>query len=234
MGVEQDGTSISNATIVGPYLWSGPALFQKTRANSASDIGSAASIDVKSLAGTKVAAQKESLSASVIDHLAGKGTANPVETLEDAIKAVDAGTSTYAAADAVRGSYLSINYKDISCVQIISDSAIGISCAVASSKPNLEEKLKEALRSLRENGVIVVILSKWLGPISAKVVENSTKIVSQNASDLSPTNTVAGDGQTTAEDSGVETDELGAAEDGTDAEIDTGEDLPDPANAGGV
>lgn len=200
MEVEKTSGSVSQGTLIGPYLQSGPALF--TVVKSTSDVPT---IDLKSLAGTKVATQKESLSAWSVDELIGSGTADPREALDEALGAVESGEVTYAAADAIVGSYLAVDLEDVSCVKMLG-TPIGVYMAVAADNTTLAEKLTETLRSLRDGGQLKTILSKWLGPVSAGVVMGDTAIDSQT-NDTSST-------------------------DNATNEVDTGDDLPDPSNAG--
>ncbi|MDR2107919.1 MAG: transporter substrate-binding domain-containing protein [Coriobacteriales bacterium] len=219
MDVEQSGSNVTQGKTVGPYLLSGPALFAKTRSNEVPEL------DIQTLSGTKISAQKDSLSAWTVDELIGKGTASSVATLADALKAVNDGASTYAAADAIVGSYLAIEYQDISCVKILG-TPIGVYCAVAADNGTLADALTGALRELRDNGELVVIISKWLGPVSAQVVISSQAVVAQNTD----ANAAAGTGSGAGSEAGA----ASAAPAGDPGQIDTGEDLPDPSNAGGT
>lgn len=199
MDREQSGSSSVSGTLVGPYLESGPALFAVVRSNTAP-----AEVNTASLAGTKIAAQKDSLSAWTLEEIIGAGTADPRESLDLAFKALEQGEVGYAAADAVVGSYLALEYKDISCVKLLG-TPIGVYMGVSSEKTELIGALTEALRSLRDKGVLETLLAKWLGPVSAQVIMGETGITSSASSGS------------------------GAAAGGT---VDTGEDLPDPSNAG--
>ncbi|MDR2672562.1 MAG: transporter substrate-binding domain-containing protein [Coriobacteriales bacterium] len=202
MDVEQTGGSVIQGTQVGPYMQSGPALFTTVKSNTLP------TVDLKSLTGTKIAAQKDSLSAWSLEELIGKGTADPKENLAQAFENVASGASTYAAADAVVGSYLSVDYEDLSCVKMLG-TPIGVYVGVGKDNSALPEPLTTALRTIRDNGELEVILSKWLGRVSAQVVLGSQAVVAQKAgASTSPTL--------------------------PDGQIDTGDDLPDPTNAGGT
>jgi polar amino acid transport system substrate-binding protein len=202
MDVEQTGGSIIQGTQVGPYLQSGPALFTVAKSSTLP------TIDLQALAGTKIAAQKDSLSSWSLDELIGKGTADPKTNLSEAFKAVESGASTYAAADAIVGSYLAVDYNDVACVKVLG-TPIGVYVGVAKTNTVLPDPLAAALRTLRDNGTLKTILSKWLGPVSANVVMGNTAIAAQSASKTSPATVAPG-------------------------EVDAGDDLPDPSNAGGL
>ncbi|MDR0500293.1 MAG: transporter substrate-binding domain-containing protein [Coriobacteriales bacterium] len=195
MDVEQGGVNVSQGKQIGPYLLSGPALFTKVRSSSLPDV------DIRSLIGTKIFAQKDSLSAWTVDEVIGKGTANSVTYLADAIKAVSDGTTTYAAADAVVGAYLALGYDNVSCVKLLGN-PIGIYCAVNAQNSALAEALTTALRGLRDKGQLLVVLSKWLGPVSAQVVLSNQAVVSQNTgTTTAPTVTAPSEDNTDSNDS---------------------------------
>ena len=198
MDVEQSGAFLTNATQIGPYINSGPALFMEVRGTSLP------TIDFKTLTGTKIVAQQDSLSAWTVDELLGDGTAVPVANLDAVLGAITSGTATYAAADAVIGSYLASDPGSISCVAFFPDAAAGVYIGVQKTNIVLIDALKDALTEIRNNGELSVILIKWLGPLSSLIVINNQAIIAQEA------------GTITARP----------------GEIDTGDDLPDPSLAG--
>ncbi len=200
MDVEQTGGTIIQGTQVGPYIESGPALFTIVKSDEVP------TVDLQSLAGTKIATQKDSLSAWSVEELIGSGTADPKETLADAFASVENGEDSYAAADAVVGSYLAVDYTDLACVKMLG-TPIGVYMGVTKDNTQLATALTEALRTIRDNGELKTILSKWLGPISASVVLGSAAVTSEPTSGSS-------------------------ASSGATGEVDTGDDLPDPSNAG--
>ena len=199
MAVEQVGSVTFRGTLVGPYVISGPALFTVVKSNTLP------SVDIASLAGIKIAAQNDSLSAWTLEELIGTDTVDPRASLKEAFQAVESGEVSYAAADAVVGSYLALEYKDLSCVKILG-TPIGVCMGVAADNTQLADALTNALRTIRDNGVLKLVLSKWIGPVSAAVIMGSSAITSQGANGLND----------------------------MDGSIDYGDDLPDPALAGGV
>ncbi|MDR3135923.1 MAG: transporter substrate-binding domain-containing protein [Coriobacteriales bacterium] len=201
MDVEQTGGSIIQGIQVGPYLQSGPALFSIIKSNTVP------TVDTRTMAGIKIAAQNNSLSAWALDELVGKGTADPKNSLEQVFESVADGTVTYGAADAIVGSYLALDYADIACIKMLG-TPIGVYIGVGKNNSSLAEPLTVALRTIRDNGELEIVLAKWLGRVSAQVVMGSQAVVSQ--------------------------DTTNPAVSLPEGEIDTGEDLPDPANAGGV
>lgn len=214
MDVEKTGGSVMQGLQVGPYIEGGPALFTVVEASD-----SLPAIELKSLSGTKIAAQKDSLSAWSVDELIEKGTSDQRESLEDAFAAVENGEVTYAAADAVVGSYLAADkFQDVSCVKMLGTS-IGVYIGVSQDNTQLADALTVALRNLRDYGQLKTILSKWLGPISAEVVMGTSAVTTQKTSQGT-----SNSGAAAVPDETVPNEEV----------LDTGEDLPDPANAGGL
>ncbi|MDR2036033.1 MAG: transporter substrate-binding domain-containing protein [Coriobacteriales bacterium] len=199
MDVEQTTSSTVKGTQVGPYILSGPALFAVVKSDKLPNV------ELSSLAGTKIAAQKDSLSSWSLEELIGAGTADQRQNLDAAFTALQNGEVSYAAADAVMGSYLALEYNSVSCVKIMG-TPIGICMVVPTDNTQLADTLTGALRSIRDNGVLKTVLSKWFGQVSASVLMGSTAITSQEANSSGAPST-----------------------NGT--QIDTGEDLPDPSNA---
>ncbi|MCL2756631.1 MAG: transporter substrate-binding domain-containing protein [Coriobacteriia bacterium] len=198
MDVEQSGAFLTNATEIGPYINSGPALFMEVKGTSLP------TIDFRTLTGTKIVAQQDSLSAWVVDELLGDGTAVPVANLDAVLGAITNGTATYAAADAIIGSYLAADPGSISCVAFFPDAEAGVYIGVEKTNTVLVEALKDALTEIRNKGQLSVILIKWLGPLSSLIVINNQPIITQDAGTINS----------------------------RPGEIDMGDDLPDPSLAG--
>jgi len=176
MDVEQSGVTITQGKIIGPYILSGPALFMKVRGTTVPEI------DLKTLKGAKIYASKDSLSAWTVDDVIGAGTAFPVDDLSIALAAVNDDEATYAAADAIIGSFSMAKVgSDVCCVKLFPDSTVGVYIAVQKTNPQLAEAITESLRSIRENGTLAIILAKWLGSLSASVVANKGAIIAQDA-----------------------------------------------------
>jgi len=215
MDIEQTGGSIIRGLQIGPYIESGPALFAIVINNKLPEL------ELVTLAGSNIAAQKDSMSSWSVEEIIGVGTSDPRDNLEDAFRALERGDVDFAAADAVVGSYLALEYSNIACVKMLGN-PIGVYIAVAADNTVLAEALTKALNTIRDGGVLKLILSKWLRPVSASVVIGSSAIGSQET--LAPEDA---NGNGNANGNGAATP--GTAEPGT---VDTGDDLPDPQNAG--
>lgn len=173
MGV-QVGTALQTTFTeaqVGPYLIDGPAAF--TISYSA-DPGA---FDATQLNGARVAAQEGSLSAWQIDKDFGSENLQALSTLNSAFELLIDGGVSYVAADAIVGSFLAVNYADVNCVGLIADPT-GIYMGVATGKAELATALTSALRTIRDNGSLQIIISKWLGSVSARTVSSDKAVVS--------------------------------------------------------
>jgi polar amino acid transport system substrate-binding protein len=202
MDVEESGVRLDRGIEIGPYLESGPAIFALIEGNTPPEL------DLDLLTGAKVAAQKDSLSAWAVQTTLGEQAVIETERIEDAFGLVENETAAYAAADAVAGSYLASNYAAVSCAMLFPDKKIGVYLGVASENEALADALTEALINIRDDSTLSVILAKWLGSVSSGVVASSVAIIAQSVElGLSPQDHMADD-------------------------VDTGDDLPDPANAG--
>lgn len=198
MSIDPDTIGFSGLQ-VGPYIVSGPALFTIVKSTTVPNL------DLASLAGTQIAASVGADSAGTasshsLEEIIGPGTTYPEPSLTEAFEALVQNEVAYAAADAINGSYMALEYQDVACVKIFG-APIGVYMGVAADNFQLADALTDALRTIRDNGILKIVYTKWLGPISASVVMGSSAITSQNSA--------------------------GAA-----GAIDTGDDLPDPANAG--
>jgi len=199
MDIEQTGGSTVRGTQIGPYVESGPALFTIVISDTPPQV------ELASLAGTSVAAQRDSMSSWSVEEIIGVGTTDPRDNLEDAFRALERGEVAFAAADAVVGSYLALEFTNISCVKMLGN-PIGVYIAVSAENTQLAEALTKALRTIRDGGILKTILAKWLSPVSASVVMGNSAITSQ---------------------------ETAVVEEPLDPDfVDLGDDLPDPENAG--
>jgi polar amino acid transport system substrate-binding protein len=224
MDIEPGGVQSATAHQVGPYLADGPALFMVELSGKVPDI------DLATLAGASVAAQQNSLSAWQIGQLVGDSNIIPVASLEEAFTQLSEGRVTYAASDAVVGSFLAAKdaaYDNISCVKLLGD-PLGVYMGVAAQNTALADALTTALRDIRDNGVLSVLITKWLGPLSAQVVTSDQAIVAigagnGNANANDPNNANANTPNTDTDPSSNTGSQGGG--------VDTGTDLPDPSNA---
>jgi polar amino acid transport system substrate-binding protein len=174
----QDSASTATSTTpafsevkVGPYLIDGPAAF------AVSYSGGIEGFDKNLLNGARVAAQDISLAAWQVGKDFGDTNLQVYPTLNGAFDHLISGDASYVAADAIVGSSQAVKYADVSCVGFITDPT-GIYMGVATDKTELASALTETLRTLRDNGTLQIIISKWLGPVSAQTVSSNMAIIS--------------------------------------------------------
>jgi polar amino acid transport system substrate-binding protein len=175
MGIQPATTSTTipqfTEVQVGPYLIDGPAAFTVSYSTEAADF------DKNQLGGARVSSQEGSLSAWQVEKDFGGANLETYPTLNRAYDDLVAGAISYVAADAIVGSFLAVKYADVSCVGLIADPT-GVYMGVATDKTELATALTETLRTVRDNGTLQVIISKWLGPLSARTVSSDKAIVS--------------------------------------------------------
>ncbi|MCL1847782.1 MAG: transporter substrate-binding domain-containing protein [Coriobacteriia bacterium] len=176
MGIQSDFDTTFTEVMVGPYLIDGPAIFTVGFSNEPSQF------DPDRLIGTQMAAQEGSKSAWQAGKDYGEENVTTFETLTKAFDQLEMGAYSYVAADAIVGSFMAIKRNNIYCMGILGDTQ-GIYMGVASEKSELATELTKALRALRDNGILQIIVAKWLGPLSAKVVASDSAITSLSGSD---------------------------------------------------
>ena len=168
MGLQTDATSTYSQAQIGPYLVDGPAVFMI-------DVSGDMPFDPNQLVGVQIAAQEKSLSAWQIGKDYGEANVKSFATLEEVFNQLDSGAVSYAAVDAVVGSFKATDYKNIHCKQILG-SPKGVYMGVASDRSELSSRLTEVLKTLRDDGTLGVIIAKWLGQSAASLVSNSGSI----------------------------------------------------------
>jgi polar amino acid transport system substrate-binding protein len=155
---------------VGPYLIDGPAAFTVGLSSTAQ------SFDPTQLNGMKIVAQEGSLSAWQVGKDYGDENLITYPSLSKVFDELSVGTVSYAAADAIVGSFLAVQYENIRCEGMLTDSQ-DVYMGVATSRQELASALTDALRSLRDGGNLQIIVAKWLGPVSAQTVLSTQAII---------------------------------------------------------
>jgi polar amino acid transport system substrate-binding protein len=211
MGIQGEKATNFSESQVGPYLVDGPAVFTVGH----SDVPT--TLDPTKLTGVKIAAQEKSLSAYQISQQYGDSNLVTFPKLEEVFTQLKSGAISYAAADAIVGSFLAVKQENIRCEGILGTPQ-GVFMGVAANKQNLVSKLTEALRSLRDGGNMQVIVAKWLGPVSSQAVLSTDAIVSQNSATGATNSGTTGNATTPPAEGTTGTPETGAtppAEGGT-------------------
>lgn len=153
LGVEQDSSSAS-VWESDPYLQTGIALF-------AADAN--AQVPTKESA-PKIAVQTSSTSPWLAENEFGAEALVRVNGLADAFKALG-GQAQYAAADAVRGTYVLSDDSlgvDASIIALMQQPS-GYCVALLDSNSQLKQAVADALSSITDGGLMTVLEKKWLG-----------------------------------------------------------------------
>ena len=170
LGFQPEDIALSPYSLVGPYIFNGPAIFGKTSSQLA------ATFDPDLLYGQKIAAQDQSLSASQSTDRYGSEYVQTFSSMDEVFGSLVNGSINYVAADAVIGSYHCVRYDSIACLGFLNEGG-GVYIAVAPNNPELTDAMVIVLRSLRENGVLELIINKWLGPSTAELIINRNAII---------------------------------------------------------
>jgi polar amino acid transport system substrate-binding protein len=199
MGIQPDAAADFSEAQVGPYLVDGPAVFTVGLSDTPQ------SFDPAQLNGMKVVAQEGSLSAWQVGKDYGDDSLVTYPSLTMVFEELSNGVASYAAADAIVGSFLAVQYENVRCEGMLSEPK-GVYMGVATDKQELATKLTEALRGLRDGGTIQIIVAKWLGPVSAQTVLSAQAIMVDPAAGTS----AEGAGPTT----GTSTEDIAPAAEG--------------------
>ncbi|WP_255467450.1 substrate-binding periplasmic protein [Raoultibacter phocaeensis] len=110
-----------------------------------------------------IAAQSSSMSAWEVTNQFGEDALDATTDLKGAFEAVSSGTASYAAADAVIGTYAA-NASEIDVhIVALMQTPSGYSVGVLDTNTDLKTAVSDALATLSGGGVISLIESKWLG-----------------------------------------------------------------------
>jgi len=187
MGIQGETAGSFTEVKVGPYLVDGPAIFSVGVSSGSS------TFDPEKLIGVKIVAQEGSLSAFIVTEEYGKENIVLFPLLSVAFDELASGTYSYAAADAIVGAYLAVKKENVRCIGLLGDTQ-GVYMGVTSEKFELANELTKSLRTLRDNGTLGIIISKWIGPQSAQVISSDQAIMSITNPDSSSSGTSDDDG----------------------------------------
>lgn len=196
LGVES-GSSESGCWLSTQYLQTGVVLFQN--AGSDDDAPQASS-------SVDVAAQVSSKSAWAVTNIFGDDALSAASDLASAFSSLSSGEVDYAASDAVIGYYAANRQGADVEVCALLESPTGYCAMVSESNTGLQAAIDDALSTIKGNGIIGVIESKWLG------LEVDLSGISKVEADTS-VSTNAGDADDGAD--GEDADNAADAEDGS-------------------
>lgn len=153
LGVDKSDVP-SGTKLTDEYLQTGTCLFAKS-SNSSSVPTTASS--------PKIGAQTSSKSAWAVTNVYGRDSLTSNADMSAVFQSLTSGTVDYVAADAVIGKYAANrNNSDVQIIALL-ESASGYCCAVSETNTDLNTTVSQTLKSLKDKGVIDVIVKKWLG-----------------------------------------------------------------------
>jgi polar amino acid transport system substrate-binding protein len=155
MNVNATSYSSTKVTTIGPYMTDGAALFTLTS-------NSSASTNATTVGTSTIAAQVGSVSAYQAKSAYSSAKLTSADTLSAAFLNLENASVTYAAADAVVGSYLAQDYDDVVLVGAIGKTS-GLYVGVSTANTELQSAVNGAVQTIKGDGVLNVVISKWLG-----------------------------------------------------------------------
>lgn len=150
---------LANMSSAGSYLIDGPAIYSVVASGSV-----VPTMTAETLAGKRVAVQKESAAYWTLESDFGEGYATAFPTLREAIDALVAGQTDVVIGDAAVAAYIARDYENVKFAgQFGPAQPLGI--MVKKDATELETAVRTALDALASEGVLGTIRSKWLGDL---------------------------------------------------------------------
>ncbi|MDO8964212.1 MAG: transporter substrate-binding domain-containing protein [Coriobacteriia bacterium] len=145
-----DQVVASGLAFAGTYASDAPALFSSSEATAS----------LASVAGKRIAVQKDSYAYWALIDEYGEDAVIVMPSLREALTAAAGGQADYAAGDAVVGSYL---LRDFPALRFNGQLVPAYPLGVAVSKENtqLEQRVRAALDQLAAKGVLETLRAKW-------------------------------------------------------------------------
>lgn len=135
------------------------------------------SINTFKLGSGKILAQSGTASAYAAQEALGNQAVQTTSTLQDAFQSLESGEQKYLVADAVIGDYFARNYSGVERVNFISASSVTPMYGMTlTSNAELTSKVDEALQTISQNGVLRVVVAKWLGTGTESLLPGGTDI----------------------------------------------------------
>jgi len=150
---------LANMSSAGSYLIDGPAIYSVVASGSVVPTMSA-----ETLAGKRVAVQKESAAYWTLESDFGEGYATAFPTVREALDALVTGQADVVIGDAAVIAYIARDYDNVKFAgQFGSAQPLGI--MVKKDATELETKVRAVLDALASDGVLATIRNKWLGEL---------------------------------------------------------------------
>ena len=127
--------------------------------------------------GSKVIVQGETAAAYEVQEALGSDSIQACSTMQEAFEALERGNQKFLVADAVIGDYFARNYSDAVRVGFLSSNAVAPIYAVTlTSNSEVSSKVSQAIDTITQNGVLRVIMAKWLGSDASTLLPGQVDI----------------------------------------------------------
>ena len=125
----------------------------------------------------KVIVQGETAAAYEVQEALGSDSVQACSTMQEAFEALERGDQKFLVADAVIGDYFARNYSDTVRVDFLSSNAVApIYAATLTSNSEVSSKVSQAIDTITQNGVLRVIMAKWLGSDASTLLPGQVDI----------------------------------------------------------
>lgn len=166
------------ADYLGTYIYDAPSLFAISKDGSMPAVAT-------DMSSKKIAVQKDSVSAVTVASRYGTNVLDSQGSLVDAFGQLESGSADYVAASGVVGKYIATSYDDIVWVgAIVTPSEIGI--GGTASNTVLSAAVKTALSDISSDGILTLIISKWIG---SPLASDTKPLTTANAATTAATGT---------------------------------------------
>jgi ABC-type amino acid transport substrate-binding protein len=143
-----------DVAFAGSYINDGPALYSVNKATPTID----------SLAGKRIAVQKDSAALWLLSEELGEDLLVVTPTLREALAAADSAQVDFAAGDGVVAAYLLRDFPKLRFNGQLAP-AVPVGVAVARDRAELEQAVRAALDELSSQGVLETLRRKWMGEL---------------------------------------------------------------------
>lgn len=175
LGLTKSGTSDA-ISYSDAYITDGPSLFCLSTNKPVSIEDVATQVN----AGTaKILVQADTTAATKVQDLLGVDKVVAQPTMQSAFDALSNGEEKYLVADAVIGDYFARNYSDVIRMGYLgADCVTPLYAVTLSQNSTLSNAVNSAVTTINGNGIMRVILAKWLGEDGETLLPGNTETTS--------------------------------------------------------
>lgn len=156
LSYDKTSSSKETADYLGTYIYDAPSLFAIGTSGSTPTIAT-------DMTNKTIACQKDSVSAVAVANKYGTTVLDTQSSLVDAFGELESGSADYVAANGVVGKYIALSYDDIVWAGSITSSPTEVGIGGDSTNTVLSSAVKTALSTISSNGVLTLVIDKWIG-----------------------------------------------------------------------